>query len=66
MARFCICGCGRELKTKDGYTDYDRSFFDAKCRNQDKAQRVRDLRARGRQQKVCSKCLRPMPKKKDA
>ncbi len=67
MPRFCIDGCGKELLTPDGLTDYDRIFFSAACRNKDKAQRVRDLRARARKQKVCSKCGRAMPrKKKDA
>lgn len=42
MARFCICGCGEELLTKDGGTDYDRKFFSAKCRNADKSQHFRD------------------------
>jgi hypothetical protein len=65
MARFCICGCGNELKTDDGFTDYDRVFFSPKCRNGDKAQRLRDKRARARQKKICSGCGRPMPKKKD-
>lgn len=65
MARFCICGCGQEL-TKDGRTDYDRVFFSGACRNSDKRQRLRDLRARAKEQKVCSKCGRSMPKSKDA
>lgn len=66
VARFCVCGCGKELKTEEEHTDYDRVFFNASCRNKDKAQRLRDMRARARQQKICSKCGRPMPKKKDA
>jgi hypothetical protein len=56
MARYCVCGCGQELKDKSGNTDYERVFFDRTCRNRDKAQRMRDQRARMNKQKRCSKC----------
>jgi hypothetical protein len=66
MARFCVCGCGKELTDDDGATDYDRVFFSAACRNKDKAQRMRDKRARAKKRGLCPVCQRPMPKKKDA
>ena len=67
MARVCICGCGKELLLKDGSgTDYDRFFFEADCRNRDKAQRMRDMRARAKKKTRCSTCGQPMPNNKKA
>lgn len=64
MSRFCVCGCGNELKDKDGLTDYDRVFFNGSCRNRDKAQRMRDQRERMKKQHRCSKCGNLIKKKK--
>jgi hypothetical protein len=66
MARFCVCGCGQELKDKDGNTDYDRVFFNGACRNKDKAQRMRDQRRKAKDQGRCSKCGQVVQKKKIA
>ena len=60
MARFCIAGCGTELKTADGLTDYARQFCSDKCRNKDKAQRLRDQRATMKSKKRCSSCTQPI------
>jgi hypothetical protein len=56
MARFCIAGCGTELKTDDGRTDYQRQFCTDECRNKDKSQKIRDQRAHMRQKKRCTSC----------
>jgi hypothetical protein len=64
MARFCVCGCGNELKDKDGNTSYDRVFFSSACRNKDKAQRLRDQRKKMKQQIRCNKCGQIIPKEK--
>lgn len=66
MARFCICGCGRELLTKDGATDYDRMFFSTECRSKDKTQRIRDMRAAIKRQARCPRCGQVIPKEKKA
>jgi hypothetical protein len=64
VARFCVCGCGNELKDKDGNTDYARVFFESECRNKDKAQRLRDQRKKMKQQSHCSKCGQRIPQDK--
>jgi len=64
MARFCVCGCGEELKDKDGNTDYARVFFSSECRNRDKSQRLRDQRKKMKQQTRCSKCGQLIPQDK--
>jgi hypothetical protein len=60
MARFCISGCGTELKKDDGTTDYDRQFCDEKCRSKDRAQKLRDQRAQMKTRKRCSRCTQPI------
>lgn len=60
--RFCVCGCGRELKDKDGETDFTRIFFDSDCRGRDKAARI-DQQRRRKQKKIerrktCPTCKR--------
>jgi hypothetical protein len=60
MARFCIAGCGTELKKEDGSTDYDREFCGKECRNEDKRQKLRDKRAKTKKQKRCSTCTQPI------
>lgn len=60
MARYCICGCGKELKTRDGDTDYKRMFFDATCRGRDKAQRIADQRAKYKKRDYCPTCGQPI------
>ncbi|HKV94930.1 MAG TPA: hypothetical protein VJW20_20460 [Candidatus Angelobacter sp.] len=66
MARFCVCGCGEELKDQNGNTDYDRVFFSAACRNKDKAQRIRDQRKLMKEKGRCSKCGQMIQKAKPA
>lgn len=56
MARYCVCGCGSELKDKNGNTDYKRYFFNAEHRDKDKTQKMRDQRARIKKMKRCSHC----------
>jgi hypothetical protein len=60
MARFCIAGCGTELKTEDDRTDYQRQFCSDECRNEDKRQKIRDQRARMRTKKRCTTCTQPI------
>ena len=60
MARFCVSGCGTELKKEDGRTDYDRQFCSDKCRNNDKRQKLRDQRANMKTKKRCSSCTQPI------
>ena len=60
MARYCIAGCGKELKKPDGASDYDRQFCDDKCRNKDKANRLRDQRAAMKKKKRCNSCTQPI------
>ncbi len=58
MARFCICGCNRELLAKDGLTDYTRLFYSKECYAKDKRCRMNDQRIRDRKRGRCSKCMR--------
>ena len=61
MARFCIAGCGTELLKDDGTTDYDRQFCKSgDCLKKDRAQKLRDQRARMKTQKRCSRCTQPI------
>jgi hypothetical protein len=62
MARFCIAGCGTELKKDDGLTDYDRQFCSEKCRSNDRKQKLRDQRAQMKTKTRCSKCTQPILK----
>ncbi len=64
MARFCIAGCGTELKKPDGSTDYKKQFCSPTCRNQDKTQRMRDMRTTIKKQDRCPKCGQVIPKEK--
>lgn len=60
MARYCICGCGKELKNNDGITDYDRMFFGPACRAADRKHRLRDQRAAMKKKKRCNSCTQPI------
>lgn len=62
MARFCICGCERELVLSDGSTDYKRMFYSKACRDKDSAQRMRDQRKKIKGKNICPTCRRPMQK----
>lgn len=42
--RVCVCGCGKKLLRRNGAPDYSRIFFDAECRNLDKARRMQAKR----------------------
>lgn len=45
-ARVCACGCGKELRKRDGTPDYSgRRFFDRACLGTDKARRLQAQRA---------------------
>jgi endogenous inhibitor of DNA gyrase (YacG/DUF329 family) len=63
MARFCVGGCGKELKTKDGSTDYDKIFCGEVCRNKDKSQKLKDQRRKLREKSNCPTCGQKMPRK---
>jgi len=60
MARFCIAGCGKELKKEDGRTDYGRQFCSEQCRNKDKSQKLRELRAHMKTKTRCTSCTQPI------
>lgn len=66
MARYCICGCGKQLVKPNGDTDYDRMFFNKECRNRDKAQRIADERARFKKLSHCPHCGQDIRKNKAA
>jgi len=62
MARYCIAGCGTELKLPDGSTDYDRQFCSKKCRDKDKSLRLRDQRMKLKAKTNCPTCGQMMPR----
>jgi hypothetical protein len=56
-ARVCACGCKEELLKEDGTPDFSaRRFFNATCRNKDKAARLRAHREK-HQKKARGKAL---------
>lgn len=56
-ARVCACGCKEELLKEDGAPDFSaRRFFNAVCRNKDKAARLRAHREK-HQKKARGKAL---------
>jgi len=63
LPRFCICGCGKELLTADGFTDYSRKrrFATQLCYKRDKAQQLRDARRKATKDGRCPLCHQKIP-----
>ena len=61
MPRVCARqGCGKELLTENGNSDYRRHFCGSECKNADKRERMRMKRAKLKTER-CPTCGRKPP-----
>lgn len=51
-ARVCQCGCGRELRLKNGDPDFKRRFYSKECLSKDKRRRTAFARELHRRKRV--------------